>query len=119
MAFRQDDAMLLCACPPLFAGQKIADEIRKRRASEFRQKQDNLQLYGDGGDVVAGIVFFLIVFGIIGGLWIYPCIKAFKCPSAAWGLLVLFLGPVAGIIFLAVGCPAPAAMQGGMPTVQM
>lgn len=109
--------MLFCACPPLFAGQRIAQQIQLRRAADERSR-DSLQTYGDSGDVGFG-VFFLLFIAIIVGLWIFPMIKAFKtCQSAVWGVLIIFLGPIAGVIFLIVGCTAPQVAQGitEMPT---
>lgn len=103
--------MLFCACPPLFAGQRIAQQIQLRRAADERANE-NPQTYGGGGSAeVAGGLFFVLFIALIVGLWIFPMIKAFKCPSAVWGVLILFFGPVAGIIFLIVGCCEPQVAQ--------
>lgn len=95
----------LMLCPPLYAAGKI-----KQRLKEERER-----LYGAGaGDAALGLLLLVLSFAFVVGLWIYPMIKAFRCPNngMVWGLLILFSPfyfPFMGLIYLFVGCKTDAS----------
>ena len=60
---------------------------------------------GVGGTLITLAIFLLFFVG----LWFYPMIKAFRCPTNGmlWGLLIFFPPPL-GLGYLFVGCQDPA-----------
>ena len=70
-------------------------------------------VYGSGRSVDApSISELLLVCLMLGLLWVYPMISAFSCGNSptslslngtAWGILILFLGPVVGIPYAVLG----------------
>lgn len=117
------DKSLAVMCPSLFAGKKAFQSILAAR----KQREEDVAVGGGGGGGVYGtannamgfsldlFLFLLIPIGIIGGLWLYPMIKAFRCSQQPlhgllWGLLIFFIPPL-GLIYLFVGCHPDQAAE--------
>lgn len=117
MNIDHNDLVNICTCPPLWAGQRIAEKINRARNSQ--QSDSKKCIYGSDGEVWSTFFALLFFCVIVGGLWIYPAVKAFRCPSPLWGVLILLFGPIVGLIFLIVGCPPPEQVIATMavPTV--
>jgi len=107
-----DDSALAIACPLLYAGKKAYASMS---AARKRREDAAAGIYGGGfaGFDLAAVFMVLVWIAVIGGLWLYPMVKAFRCPKdgVMWGLLIL-LFPFLGIIYLFVGCHPDAAAVG-------
>ena len=96
------DAALLLSCPLLFAGKRISQKLQERRQEKtYASPKDP----GGGGALVSFALFLLFFVG----LWAYPMLTAFRCPTNGmlWGLLIFFCPPL-GLVYLLVGCQGSA-----------
>lgn len=116
---------LLLASPILYAGKRMHEYFKKDKdqqkleIAELKGKVTKLTDKDGKGAGVAAIIGLFIFLLIVGGLVIYPLIKAFNCPNngVLWALLII-LCPILGIVFLFVGCSSPALSQGSTTTME-
>jgi len=115
----RDDALRMLACP-VWGLASWATREREREPSVYgASKEDHVSSAGWGALLVftllMGVTFILF--------WLLPMIRAFSCGDSSttlgatglvWGLLILFLGPIAGFVyFVAGGRCKPAHMDYG------
>ena len=103
------DSILMAVSPIIYTGKKLMDKMAAKKRRQYGASTESLE---DSWSIdVPTLCFLLIGLAIAVGLWIVPMVQAFRCPGNAnvsimWGLLILFFGPLVGVIFLLVGCPA-------------
>lgn len=98
------DSILMAVSPMIFAGKKLLAEKRRRYGAGRLEPMDAPVVD------VPTLCGLIVGLAVVIGLWIVPMVRAFRCPTNAalsitWGLLILFFGPLVGVLFLLVGCP--------------
>jgi hypothetical protein len=87
----------------------VIDRIKEAQSEKYKEEK---ALYGEATPApppvwMMGVVMLLVLL-VVGGLWIYPMVKAFSCPynGVLWGVLILLFWPL-GIVYLIMGCKPP------------
>ena len=108
--------LLMALCPLGHICQQVGSKLLNSRPKSYGaagddnpsdiNPSDGLVSVTTGGYIAIAAVVFFVSF-----LWIYPMVKAFRCPTgngAVWGIGI-FIFPILGIIYLLVGCQPPPA----------
>jgi len=120
----RDDALRMLACPVWGLASWATRE---------REREREPPLYGASADArvssagLGALIVFVLLLGVTFILfWLLPMIRAFSCGDQSttlgasglvWGLLILFIGPIAGFVFFVAGgrCKPALADYGVAP----